>query len=484
MSYSSVVASRADLKARKVSASELVDQAVARIEALDGQFNAVVVRDFDRARTEAAATDAAIARGEDRPLLGIPMTVKECFNVAGLVTTWGIPGTEGNRVDFDSVVVARLKAAGAIILGKTNVPTMLTDWQSFNPIYGVTNNPWDVTRTPGGSSGGGAAALAAGFVPLEFGSDLGGSLRVPAHCCGIFAHKPTYGIVPMRGMSPPGSPQLAVSAPVDLAVIGPMALSADDLALALDAVAGPDQRDAIGYQLNLPPSRHARLADFRVLLLDAHPLVPTEGAVRSALATLADRLEKAGCKVSRSSPLSPPLEKIAAIFTELLMSFVGADMPEADYRGARVAVEALAPDAPAMQAAHLRGLTLSHRDWIQTDRQRATIASQWRAFFQEHDVVLCPVMPTAAFRHDHRPMMQREIVIEGKTMPYGFQGIWAGPATVTGQPATAMPIGLSAEGLPIGMQIIGPCLEDRTTLTFARLVEREFGGFVAPPNLR
>jgi amidase len=471
------------LRARKVSAAELADRAIARIEALDDKLNAVVVRDFDRARTAAATADAAIARGEDRPLLGIPMTVKECFNVTGLVTTWGIPGTEGNRVTFDSVAVARLKAAGAIILGKTNVPTMLMDWQSYNPIHGVTNNPWDVTRTPGGSSGGAAAALAAGFVPLELGTDLGGSLRVPAHYCGIFAHKPTYGIVPMRNMSPPVTPEVAVAAPVDLAVIGPMARYAEDLSLALDILSGPDQRDAMGYRLDLPPARHTRLADFRVLLLDTHPLLPTDGAIRSAFATLAERLEKAGGKVRRSSPLLPDLEKLAATFTELLMSFVGADMPEADYKGARRAAEALPADAPAIQSAHLRGLTLSHRDWIQTDRRRAAFTGQWRALFQEYDVVLCPVMPNVAFAHDHSPMMQRQIMIDGKMVPYGLQGIWAGPATVTGQPATAMPIGLNPEGLPIGAQIIGPYLEDRTTLEFARLVEREFGGFIAPPNL-
>lgn len=482
MTFSSVTELRAALRSRNVSAVELADRAIARIEALDGKLNAVVVRDFDRARAAAKNADATIARGEDRPLCGIPMTVKECFNVAGLVTTWGIPGTEGNRVAFDSVAVARLKAAGAVILGKTNVPTMLMDWQSYSPIHGVTNNPWDLARTPGGSSGGGAAALAAGFVPLELGTDLGGSLRTPAHYCGIFAHKPTYGIVPMRNMSPPGSPEVSVSAPVDLAVIGPMARTADDLALALDVLAGPDGREATGYRLDLPPARHTRLVDFRVLLLDAHPLVPTDPAVGAAFGNLASKLEKAGCKVDRSNALLPDLTWVAATFTELLMSFVGADMPEADYKGARAAAESLPPDAPAIQTAHLRGLTLTHRDWIQADRQRATIAGRWRALFQEHDVVLCPVMPTVAFAHDHSPMMQRQIVLDGKNMPYGLQGIWAGPANVSGQPATAMPIGLSPEGLPIGMQIIGPYLEDRTTLEFARLAEREFGGFVPPPS--
>jgi amidase len=247
-----------------------------------------------------------------------------------------------------------------------------------------------------------AAALAAGFVPLEFGSDIGGSLRIPAHFCGIFAHKPSYGIVPMRGMSPPGSSDVAVAPPVDLAVIGPMARTAEDLALALNVTAGPDQREATAYKLDLPPPRHDRLADFRVLALGAHPLVPTDPAVSVAHAALGVRLERAGCKVGRSSPLLPDLEQVAAIFTELLMSFIGADMPVADYEGARKAAETLPPDAPGIQTAHLRGLTLSHRDWIQTDRRRAAIAAQWRALFQEYDVVLCPVMPTVAFPHDHR----------------------------------------------------------------------------------
>src|SRR5215469_4970745 len=288
---------------QQASSRELVDAAIARIEALDGKINAVVVRDFDRARAAAADADAALAKGERRPLLGLPITVKEAFNVAALPTTWGIPRFKDWRPTEDAVAVQRLKAAGAVVIGKTNVPTNLTDWQSYNDIYGTTNNPWDLTRTPGGSSGGAAAALAAGCVALELGSDIGGSLRAPAHYCGVFSHKPSWGLLPVRGHTYPMAPPS--SHDVDLAVIGPMARGAQDLALALDLLAGPAEPMSIAYRLTLPPARHEAIKDFRVLVIDAHPLEPTAHAVRDAVDRLAERLVAAGAKVAHASPLLP-----------------------------------------------------------------------------------------------------------------------------------------------------------------------------------
>src|SRR5215472_12690367 len=302
---------------RQVSSRELVDSAISRIEALDPKINAVVVREFDRARIAADAADGALARGEQRPLLGLPITVKEQFNVAGLPTTWGDPKFKDWRPDADALAVQRLKAAGAIIIGKTNVPLRLTDWQSYNEVYGTTNNPWDQMRTPGGSSGGAAAALAAGFVPLEFGSDIGGSLRCPAHFCGVFSHKPSLDLVPQRGSGPPQTP--ALPARGDLAVIGPMARSAADLALELAVVAGPDElADGIGYKLALPPPRHDKLADFRVLVIDKHPLCPTAASISAALDGLADRVAKLGCTVLRTSPKMPDLARTTRNYVELL----------------------------------------------------------------------------------------------------------------------------------------------------------------------
>ena len=478
--YRTVTDLAAALAAREISATDLVNGAIARIEANDGKLNAVVVRDFDRARAAAAEADQALARGERHPLLGIPMTVKESFNVAGLPTTWGIPAGKDFRPTEDALAVRRLKAAGAIILGKTNVPIVLGDFQSYNDIYGTTNNPWDVARTPGGSSGGAAVSLAAGFVPLELGSDIGGSLRNPAHFCGVFAHKPSYGLLPSRGQTPPGAPALPYE--VDLAVIGPMARSAQDLTLALDILAGPDGPQATAYRLALPASRHSELKNFRILVIDEHPLLPTSRDVLTALDRMATNLERGGAKVARGSPLVPDLAVHGRIYTRLLSSVFGTDIPEDAYLRLQESAKTLAADDVTLTAERVRGTVLSHRDWMKADRTRAWLADRWRALFREFDVVLCPVMPTTAFPHDHGEMATRRIAIDDKNVPYIDQVMWAGMATLTGLPATAVPIGRSARGLPVGMQIIGPYLEDRTPLAFATLVEREFGGFVAPPG--
>ena len=467
------------LAAGKISALELTDHVIARIEAVDQKLNAIVARDFDRGRDAAKSADAALARGERRPLLGIPMVVKESFDVAGLPTTWGVPQFKNFVPQDDAVVVARVKAAGAVILGKTNVPYLLGDWQSYNDIYGTTNNPWDLGRTPGGSSGGSSAALAAGFGPLSLGSDIGGSLRVPAHYCGIYAHKPTLNLIPPRGHRPPGMVQ-RVS---DLAVVGPMARSAADLDLALDVTAGPDEaRAGIAYRLALPKARHEHLKDFRVLVIGDHPSVPTAAAVRAALDLLSQRLVKAGAKVAHASPLQPDLAASARLYMRLLMSALSERWPAEIYQQAQTTAAAVKPDDDSLEAERHRGAVLSHRDWAAADTARIALQQQWADVFREWDVVLCPPMPTPAFVHDHSPMLERRVEIDGKQFSFFDQLVWPEIATTPGLPATAAPIGLSDTGLPIGVQIVGPYLEDRTPIAFAALMEREFGGFVPPPG--
>jgi amidase len=469
-----------DLRSRRISAAEALEQAIGRIETRDGDVNAVVVRDFERARAAAAAADAALARGEQRPLLGVPMTVKESFNVAGLPTTWGAPGTHATPPRQDAAAVARLKASGAVIIGKTNVATYLGDWQSVNVVYGRTRNPWDLGRTPGGSSGGAAAALAAGFVSLELGSDLFGSLRVPAHCCGVFTHKPTHGLIPARGHAPPGTPELSIGFDPDLGVVGPLARCAGDLMLALDVLAGPDDAQAIGLRLALPPARHTRLADFRVLVLEQHPLLPLSGEVAAAIQRFAADLRNAGATVADTSPLLPDLTQVAETFDWLLRAFLGANFPDAAYASRRDQAARLPAEDKSRGAMRQRALVSSHRDWIRAHRTRIAISDRWRQLFREWDVVVCPVLPTTAFPHDDAEIDQRTIDIDGKRIPYELQAVWSGPASTSGLPATVMPIG--SDGLPVGVQIIGPYLEDRTTLAFAQLAEREFGGFRAPPG--
>jgi len=485
LAYRSVSELRAMLDARQVSAKELLEHAIARIEANDSQINAVVVRDFEHARVSANAADAALARGERRPLLGIPMTVKEAFNVAGLPTTWGLPAGKDWRPAEDAVAVARLKAAGAIVLGKSNLATAVADWQSFNVIYGTTNNPWDLGRTPGGSSGGSAAALAAGYVPLELGSDISGSLRVPAHFCGVFAHKPSSYLVPQRGHTPPRSPALATDLSSGLGVCGPMARNAADLAAALDVLAGPDDDEAAAYRLSLPPARHGDLHGYRALVLDAHPLLPVANEIRGALDRFAGHLTAAGVAVSRSSALLPDLAKSARLHTRMVKSFISFGLPPEFFRQIRESAAALAPDDDSLKAWRIRGPLMSHQDWMNAELERAQLRQQWRTLFKEFDVVLCPPFSVPAFPHDHLEDQEKRVIdIDGTAFPYPSLIVWATLATPPGLPATVMPIGRTRTGLPIGMQIIGGFLDDKTTLKFAELIEREFGGFTPPPNYK
>jgi amidase len=480
--YGSIGALLSALLARRMSASELLEHTVARIETLDPQINAIVVRDFDRARDAARAADAALARGEQRPLLGIPVTLKEPFNVAGLPTTWGFPHFSYFRPAEDALIVSRLKAAGAIIIGKTNIPIGLRDFQSYNDIYGTTNNPWDLGRSPGGSSGGCGAALAAGFGPLSIGSDIGGSIRVPAHFCGVFGHKPSLGLVPLRGYSLPPAPP--VPGQGDLAVIGPMTRTASDLALSLDVIAGPDEaREGIGYRLALPAPRHDRLKDFRVLVIDSHPLMPTGEAVRSAIARLADRLDRAGVRVARSSASLPDLAESARLYMKLLNAARSPRLTPAALAEAQGLAAALAPDDRSLQAERARGGAMIHREWLATDAARLRLQQQWQDLFRDFDAVIYPAAAVPAFPHDHsEPFDARQLDIDGKASPYADACfIWADPASTCGLPATAVPIDRSPSGLPIGVQIIGPYLEDHTTIALAGLIEREFGGFVPPP---
>ena len=479
--YASAATLAAALDSGEVSAVELTRDAIDRIEAIDGAINAVCVKTYESALESAAQADARRAGGERGPLLGVPMTIKESFNLAGTPTTWGFPDARDFRPEEDALIVARVKAAGAVILGKTNVPLALGDWQSYNEIYGVTNNPFDLARTPGGSSGGSSAALAAGLGALSLGSDIGGSLRVPAHFCGIFAHKPTHSLVPPRGQTSPFMPALPGS--VDLSVVGPMARSAEDLETLLDIIAGPDPLDdGVGYRLALPPARLGSLAQARVLVLTEHPLAPSDEAIATALDQLSAGLEKAGARVARTSALLPDLSATAGLYVRLLYAAFTARMPEAAIADLVAAARGLDPDDRTLVADQARGATLSHRQWIAENGARQRLRAVWRALFREFDALICPVTPTAAFPHDFTPNQNaRQMKVNGAPRAYFENVLWPGVATLPGLPATAFPLGRTADGLPIGAQIVGPWLEDRTTLALARLIEREFGGFTPPP---
>ncbi|OXM45324.1 amidase [Amycolatopsis alba] len=470
----------AALRAGEVTSVELTDEAIARIERDDKAINAICVPDFGRARAAARGADEARARGEDRPLLGIPVTVKESYNMVGLPTTWGMPQYRDHLPAEDAVQVSRLKDAGAVVLGKTNVPLGLQDIQSFNEIYGTTANPWDHERTSGGSSGGSAAALAAGFGALSIGSDLAGSLRTPAHFCGIYAHKPTLGLAAPRGMVAPPAPALPVDP--DLAVVGPMARTARDLTLLLDVMAGPDPLTfGKAHKLTLPPARHERLGDFRVLVIEEHPLIPTGSAVRAGVNRVADALADAGARVERHTPLLPDLTEASTLYMQLLISGAVARFPVDSLDQLRTRVAGLSAEDQSLDSTRLRAMVFSHHEWVEANSRREFHRHGWRQFFAEFDAVVCPITPTPAFPHDHDPNpMERRLDIDGVEYPYFDQLAWAGLATMPGLPATAIPAGRSPEGLPVGVQLIGPMFEDRTPLRLAELLEQRIGGFQAP----
>ena len=461
---------------RATSATELVQLYSGRIESLDRTLNAVVVRDFDAAREQARVLDGELEAGTVRgPLHGVPLTVKESYDVAGLPTTWGIRAFEKNVPSEDAAVVRRLRSAGAIVLGKTNVPVACSDYQSYNDLYGTTCNPWDLSRTPGGSSGGSAAALAAGFSALECGSDLAGSIRLPAHFCGVLGHKPTYGIVPAAGHALPGS-----CAEQDLVVCGPMARSARDLELALTLLAGPEPRGSSAWRLPLPRPRWRALSELRVAVWPSHDLSPPEAAIAARVSDVGARLARLGAKVSDQARPEIDVEAAHATYLSLMMALNGAALPESVYRQLQEQAPQIDPHDRSRRSVVRRAAVMTHRDWLRHHEQRCRIRAKWAAFFREWDVLLCPAMTTTAFPHDHTPFEARMLKIDGEMRSYHDQSLWSGLATAAYLPSTVFPTGLSREGLPIGVQAIGPELSDLETIQVARLYAQELGGFERP----
>ena len=468
-----------EIRDRRIGCLELLDFYLARAERLNPALNAIIAWQIDAARRRARDADAALAKGEVwGPLHGIPMTVKESFNVTGLPTTFGNPLWRDNIATSNAVVVDRLLQAGAVIFGKTNVPFMLMDSQSYNDIYGTTNNPWDLTRGPGGSSGGEAAALAAGLSALGAGSDIAGSLRNPAHYCGVYGHKPSWGLIPSRGHALAG----AVT-PTDISVVGPMARHAEDLALALRVLAGPDVLQQPAWRVELPAPRRRRLSEFRVAVWASSPLCEIDISVRERLDATIAAIARAGAAVDENARLEIGDAEHHRLFMALLRAATASRLSDVDFAAQKEIAATIAADDMSFRATLARGATLDHRAWGIANEARNKLRYAWRDFFQRFDVLLTPVAATAAFPHDHNPDRdQRLIAVNGRMIPYGDQRFWAGLPSLSYLPATAASIGLTAAGLPVGLQIIGPEGEDPTTIEFARLLAGEIGGFTPPPG--
>jgi amidase len=455
----------------------LLEEHLARIARYSPTLNALVIPNEEQARKQAAKADSAYEHGHWLgPLHGLPLTIKDCIEVAGLRTTAGAKELAENVSTQSAPVAQRVLDAGAVLLGKTNVPPYAGDWQANNPIFGRTNNPWDLTRTPGGSTGGGAAALAAGLTPLEFGSDIGGSIRVPAAFCGLYGHRPSDTAVPRTGHVP-GAP--LPNPAVLMGVQGPLARSAGDLDLALSIIAGPIVGEDVAWRLELPAPRHASLADFRVAILPQADWLPVDNEIAAALDELAAKLRGLGATVAEAQPEGYDLRKHDETYTALLNFYIFADLSD---EARDLMAEGVRGSSNPFDQAYLLGLTATGPQLLRLLHRREQERAQFRAFFREWDVLLAPVAISPAFEHTDLPFSKRTLSINGQTVPYGWMHIYPGVATLIGHPATAFPWGRTAGGLPIGLQAIGPYLEDRTTIGFAALLEKAFGGFTPPPG--
>ena len=478
LAFASATQIAAKIRAKEVSCVEILDLYLDRVDAINPDLNAIVVDMREEARATAAELDSAVAAGEPLgPLHGVPMTVKESYNVAGTPTTWGNPEWRDNVADEDAQSLQKLKAAGVNIFGKTNVPLSLADFQSYNEIYGTTNNPYDLNRTPGGSSGGSAAALAAGLTGLETGSDIGGSIRNPAHYCGVFGHKPTFELLWMRGHTPPGD----VRASTDISVIGPLARSATDLRVAMHEMAGPDSIKAKGYQLNLPTWADRSLGDLKVAVWSNDEHAPVAQEVEARVAKVADALTEAGAQVDQDA--RPTFEGAHShdTYQRLLQASMAMRMPDAEYASLKAYVDGLNPNDTSQGARVLRAQVSSFKDWGEANELRHLLRWQWHEFFEEYDVLVAPIMATPAFPHEDRKFGERTIMVDNQERPYFEQVFWAGLAGVAYLPATVIPTGLNEQGLPIGVQIISAEYMDMITIGIAESLE-QLGFAFTPPS--
>lgn len=463
------------MRRREVSSAELVELHIERIERLNGPINAIINTTFERALAEAKEADDRRANGEDAPLLGLPITMKESNAIAGLPQSAGLIDLKGVLAKEDGPVGARALGAGAALLGQTNIPVALGDWQANSPVYGRSNNPWDTTRSPGGSTGGGSAALAAGLTPLEFGSDIGGSVRIPGAFCGVYGHRPTETLVPRIG-SFPGASRPNVAALME--VQGPMARSAHDLELALEVIAGPEPLEEVAWRVELPPARAERLGDFRVGVLEPLPGIEVDAEMLERVEELGTWLGKQGATVLRVSLPFDFLE-YTKDYMQLLSHRTAGPMSRED----RLEVNRKLRDLPE-ERDRWRGeaLTMWAHELHELLDRREAYRWAYRDFFRKFDVLLTPMALGPAFEHTEVPFNERRITVNGKQVPYGDTIAYPSLAILAGQPATAFPGGLNRAGLPLGLQAVGPYLEDRTPLRFAQLVEAGWRRFEPPPG--
>lgn len=485
--FASASALMASLSDGSTTSAALVEHYRSRIERFNPAINAVVATNWDAVADQARRADDERRAGRPRgPLHGLPMTVKDSWETTDFVTACGNPAWRDHRAAQDAVIVARLRAAGAIIMGKTNTPLLAMDLQSYNEVYGTTGNPWDTARTCGGSSGGAAAALAAGLTPVEFGSDIGGSLRNPAHYCGVFSHKTTWGLVPGQGHMPPPPGTLVDP---DLGVFGPMACTAQDLDLLLGLTAGPlPQGDFPPYVLPAPQS--VRLDELKLAYWSRDDFCPFEPVVEARIDESIARIGGAVQSLRPAWPAGLTMAGVHDLYTQLLTAEISGGLPDSAF----TVMQAMAPwthmlgwlgsAARGGRAAFISASTMTYRQHERLREARGRLAHAAHDFFLAHDALLMPVMPWTAHEHLHSgDITSRRLPSSAGQRPYADGLVWIGLATLLGLPATVVPIGCASDGLPVGLQIIGPRWQDRKTIAIARALEQAgLCGFAPPPG--
>ena len=467
------------IRQKKIGSHELLNAYLARVEKYNPRLNAIIELDAAAARKRAIAADEALIRGDALgPLHGIPITVKDSIDVAGFASTWGSRELKDNRPARSAPVVDALTGAGAIVFGKTNIPWFALSWETFNDLHGTTNNPWDLSRSPGGSSGGSAVALAAGLTALEVGSDSGGSIRNPAHYCVVYSHKPTFGVTSIEGQSIPGLGHVP-----DIMVLGPLARSAEDLAVALDIIAKPEETDAVAWRLELPPAKRTRLSDFRIAVMLENEGNDVDHEMVEMLRSFANSLARKGARINFRARPEIDFEAAHRLFLTLYSASGSGAMPELYWKLISQMALFFRKSSNSEIASIVRGYTQRHRDWIRLDLVRDHLRAAWASFFRDYDLLLCPAAASPALPHDQSSKIDRfrSITVNGKRVAATDQWFWTGLAAVAYLPATIAPVGLTSTGLPVGVQIIGPQYGDHTCIGFARLIEQELWAF-APPK--
>ena len=464
--YLSAVSMAEDVRQKKISAVELVEAHLERIARLNPRLNAFIALDEDRARRDARDLDAAAAHGAFRgPLHGVPISIKSAIATAGLRCETGTRLRAGHVPAKDAVLVSRLREAGAIILGVTNTPELLMSWETDNVLYGRTSNPWDLTRTAGGSSGGEAAAIAAGCSAGGVGSDGGGSIRVPAHFTGICGLKPTPGRIPSTGHFPESAGPFAL-----LGVVGPMARTVADLQLLFEVMAGPDDGDPSSAPVPVRKIGSQELKHTRIGYFEDDGRTGVTPEIRAAVRTAADALSRAGFEVV---PFRPEGLQEARRLWWKLFGIAGGMVLGPLTKGREAELSPLLKEYLGWvlaEPAHTGNSLLE--TWLRRDAVRNRILAQMQSF----PIVLCPVAAIPAFRHG-----ERSWVVEGKTVKYFDAWSYTEWFNLLGNPGVAVPVGQSAEGLPIGVQIVGRPWEEELVLAVAAELERQCGGFRKPP---